>query len=245
MDGEDVSGVAALYWNGMAFLQAPENTGALVRAAISASGRNLCGLAGPHDQVKEALDDIGIDQNSCRKFGKELLYSLDLDSMAVPDLLVNNSVTCRHPLPGELPALYRWRMDYCGECLNQAPGESLERETRQIIDRLMDDNNLWVLETGGLPVATSGFNAVLPDMVQIGGVYTPPELRNRGYARSVVAGSLLEALENRVRRAILFTGEDMTAAKRCYRSLGFTPFGYYGLVIFKEPLTRRGETTSF
>lgn len=81
-------------------------------------------------------------------------------------------------------------------------------------------------------------------MVQVGGVYTPPEFRNQGYARSVVAGSLLEAREKGVGRAILFTGTEMNAAKRCYESLGFTPAGDYGLVIFKEPLAWYGLTLS-
>jgi uncharacterized protein len=193
MEGEDVIGVAALYWNGMAFLQAPEQAGALILAAARAAGRDLCGLAGPWNQVKGALDDLELGQDSCEKFGKELLYSLDLDSLVVPDRLASHSATCRHPLAEELPLLYRWRTEYCQECLNQSSGESLERETRQIIDRLSDDRNLWVLETKGELTATSAFNAVLPDMVQVGGVYIPPEFRNREYARSVVAGSLLEA----------------------------------------------------
>jgi uncharacterized protein len=244
MDGEDVIGVAALYWNGIVFLQAREHAGVLVRAATRAAGRDLCGLAGPYDQVEEALDDLGVTQDSCAKNGRELLFSLDLDSLEVPKRLADNATTCRHPTAEEVPALCRWRMDYCRECLNMTPGESLERETLQVIDRLSEDNNLWVLETDDMPVATSAFNAVLPDMVQVGSVYTPPEFRNRGYARSVVAGSLIEAMEHGVKRAILFTGTEMTAAIRCYQSLGFTPVRDYGLVIFKEPLTLHGKTIS-
>jgi len=69
-------------------------------------------------------------------------------------------------------------------------------------------------------------------MVQVGGVYTLPKCRNRGYGRTVVAGSLLDAKAGGVKKAILFTGMNMEAAQRMYQALGFRPIGDYGLVIF-------------
>jgi len=80
-------------------------------------------------------------------------------------------------------------------------------------------------------LACTGFNASLPDMVQVGGVYTPPGSRCRGYARAAVAGSLLLAREAGVSRAILFTGEN-NHAQRPYRALGFEETGDYGLILF-------------
>jgi predicted GNAT family acetyltransferase len=62
-------------------------------------------------------------------------------------------------------------------------------------------------------------------------VYTPPSLRGRGYARAVVAGSLLAARARGVRQAVLFTGKDNDHAQRAYRALGFTVVGDYGVVL--------------
>lgn len=231
LEKNEVSGVAAHYWNGMAFLQAPERAGDLVRAAKAASGRELAGLAGPWDQVQEVLNDLGISHASLAKNGRETLFSLMLDNLMIPGPLRSGIAVCRHPLDEELPTLVNWRMAYCRECLNAKPGNVLERGTHQIIDQLQKNRNHWVLETEGEIVATSAFNAVLPDMVQVGGVYTPPEFRNKGYARSVVAGSLVEATGGGVRQAILFTGIDMAAARSAYTALGFTKIGEYGLVI--------------
>ncbi len=90
------------------------------------------------------------------------------------------------------------------------------------------DSN-WVLEDGGL-VSYSAFNARLPDIVQIGGVWTPPELRGRGYGRAVVAGSLLDVRALGVRRAVLFAERE--DAKRAYAGIGFRVVGEYGLVLF-------------
>jgi uncharacterized protein len=71
--------------------------------------------------------------------------------------------------------------------------------------------------------------------VQIGGVWTPPALRGKGYGKSVVAGSLLAARSQGVKRAILFTGDNNQAAQAVYRGIGFLPTGEkYGLVLFEE-----------
>ncbi|HEY6061485.1 MAG TPA: GNAT family N-acetyltransferase, partial [Gemmatimonadales bacterium] len=80
------------------------------------------------------------------------------------------------------------------------------------------------------PVAFSAFNAALPDIVQVGGVWTPPELRNRGYGRAVVAGSLLDARSRGVTRAVLFAERE--DAKRAYVGIGFRVVGEYGLLLF-------------
>ena len=77
----------------------------------------------------------------------------------------------------------------------------------------------------------SVFNAMLADVVQIGGVWTPREFRGRGYARSVVAGSLLAARKQGVSRAVLFADPTNEAARRAYLFLGFRIVGDYGLVL--------------
>jgi predicted GNAT family acetyltransferase len=88
----------------------------------------------------------------------------------------------------------------------------------------------WLLVDGGRPVAFSAFNARLPDIVQVGGVWVPVELRGRGYGRAVVAGSLLDARARGASRAVLFAERE--DAKRAYRGLGFSVLGEYGLLLF-------------
>jgi predicted GNAT family acetyltransferase len=83
------------------------------------------------------------------------------------------------------------------------------------------------------------FNGRLPDAVQIGGVFTPPDLRARGFARAVVAGALLAARAEGVTRSILFTGRDNAFARRAYQSLGYGIVGNYGIVFLAEPIVRR------
>ena len=69
--------------------------------------------------------------------------------------------------------------------------------------------------------------------LQIGGVFTPPLQRQRGYARAVVAGALLEARKQGVVEAILFTGRENEAAQSTYRALGFETAGDYAIILFE------------
>jgi len=74
---------------------------------------------------------------------------------------------------------------------------------------------------------------VLPDIVQLGGIYTPPEQRGRGYAKVSVAGSLLVAAQRGATRAVLFTKNP--SAVRSYEAVGFRRIGDYGLVLLARP----------
>jgi predicted GNAT family acetyltransferase len=71
--------------------------------------------------------------------------------------------------------------------------------------------------------------------VQVGGVWTPPARRGRGYARAAVAGSLLDARARGVTRGVLFTAQENRPAQRAYEALGFQVVGDYGLLGFSEP----------
>src|SRR5262249_29776640 len=107
--------------------------------------------------------------------------------------------------------------------------------SRSEIEILLGLGGLYVLRDAGRLVGCTAFNARLPDSVQVGGVWTPPELRGRGYARAVVAGSLLDARAAGVERSILFTGLENVPARRVYEALGYRVVGDYGLVLFFSP----------
>jgi predicted GNAT family acetyltransferase len=66
---------------------------------------------------------------------------------------------------------------------------------------------------------------------QLGGIYTPPDLRGRGYAKAAVAGSLMAARDRGASRAVLFTNNP--SAARSYEAVGFKRLGGYGLALFK------------
>ena len=162
-------------------------------------------------------------------------FSLALRDLQIPEALVSAKVQCRLPHPEELELLTQWCAAYSVETLGQKDTPSLTTASRLVIEARQAMAMHWVLVAEDTPVSYSAFNASLPDIVQIGGVWTPPELRGKGYAKSVVAGSLLDARSQGVKRAILFTGDNNQAAQAVYRGIGFLPTGEkYGLVLFEE-----------
>lgn len=221
--------VAAHYWNGMVILQAPEQAGTLARAAVAHSGRDLRGFAGPWEQVEEARTALDAADRAAAKASRESLYALSLSDLAVPEPLATGRWTCRHAHPEEEDLLTGWRVAYDREALGAADSPTLREESRADVVLIRRERADFVLEVDGLPVAFAAYNARLPDIVQIGGVWTPPALRGRGYGRGVTAGALIAARDSGAARAVLFT--DNPAASRAYEALGFRRAGEYGLIL--------------
>jgi uncharacterized protein len=216
--------VAAHCWNGVLLIQAPGHAGEVAPAAIDASGRRLTGIIGPVDQVRAARDVLGLV--SLRMDDADDLYALDLAALRVPDAL--ERLSFRRPRESDLPLLFAWREQYLVETKLAAPGTGLREEARRGIELSHQQHAHWVLEDGKKLVAYTAFNARLPDIVQVGGVWTPPDLRRRGYARCAVAASLRQARAEGVRRAILFTSS--ASGARAYEALGFVRTGQFGLL---------------
>jgi uncharacterized protein len=231
IEGGRIAGVAGHFWNGILLLLAERHAEALAIAARDCSGRAVVGIIGPLDEVKRARRALSMDKAMSQKESDEGLYALELADLRVPAALSEGSVTCRPVCDGDVPLLVDWRYAYAQEALNAAPGGALRARCREEIETLGLDRQFVLTERDRL-VAYSAFNAALPDIVQIGGVWTPPELRGRGYGRIVVAGSLLTARTKGATRAVLFTDDANLAARRAYTALGFRRIGDWCVLLF-------------
>ena len=233
IDRGEIVAVAAHAWNGLVLVQAPDrDLDDVVRLATTRSRRAVRGLVGPWGQVVAARAALSLRDRAATLESREDLFSLALDALAVPEILASARVVARRANAADLALLTDWRHDYMVEALRVEPGEGLHAASHDEIRRMIEEGSGFVLEADGERSAFSGFNARLPDVVQVGGVYTPPERRGRGYARAIVAASLLEARRNGVSRALLFTDRLNIAARRAYVALGFEPIGDYGLLMF-------------
>jgi ribosomal protein S18 acetylase RimI-like enzyme len=241
-------GVVAHCWNKMLIPQAPEHLDELWRAAVRASGRPIGGALGPADQVGAMVEawhaegwpvDVQLDQ-------QERLYVLPLEELHVPEALRAGQLRGRRITAQDVDQIVDWTVAFDVESLHEEEGPSLRQSSRASVQHKLEDGHMWVVEkrtTEGtyISVATSGFNAALREAVQIGPVYTPPELRRRGYARAVVAASLLDARAEGVRTAILFTAEDNLPAQKAYTALGFRHVEAFRLVLLRTPISGADE----
>lgn len=228
-----IAGVLAHYWNGNLVLQAPAHLAALLAAARSAAKRPVRGVIGPGDQVARAMEILGIAGSEVQVDEEEGLYRLELEALAVPEGLRSGRLRGRRIEPRDLERVVAWRVAYSVELLREEDTPELRDRCRSDVEESLARGETWVLEDGGRPVATTSFNAALDEVVQVGGVWTPPEYRGRGYGRAVVAASLLDARDESVGRAVLFTGDDNVAAIKAYAALGFRRIGDYRILLLR------------
>lgn len=161
---------------------------------------------------------------------------MDIAELVLPDALNSGAVWGRHIQPRDVELVTEWRAAYEIELLGEQESPQLREECRATVERSLEEGRTWVLESGGQLVACSSFNTAIKEAVQVGGVYTPPQLRRRGYGRAVVTASLVDAQTEGVQKAILFTGMDNIAAQRAYEALGFCHIGDYRMVLLRGPL---------
>ncbi|MFV0332537.1 MAG: GNAT family N-acetyltransferase [Tropicimonas sp.] len=222
-----VSGVFGITTAGFVLVQLPDAAPAADIAEILAPFA-INGIIGATPQVRRMQGWLGLAGAGVQLDEDEPLYSLDLSELAPPQ----GENTLRPAVEGDLPLLERWRAAYLVETIHFSDGEARELAAGDVA-AMQARGSLMLLEDGaGAALAMTSFNAILPDMVQIGNVYVPPERRGRGHAREVVARHLARARGAGVRRAILFASGP--AASRAYEAIGFRQVGHFTLLFFAE-----------
>lgn len=219
----DVLGVSE---EGMVFPQCPTSPWGDVKVVLY--GHSVKGILGDAAQVAALRTALGLSGDPGLDKA-EPLYALSLDDLVMPDLAGFRLV----PLKDAPRALVvGWRRAYLEEVLPMPGEDSAMTAVKDIVGYLEADTHR-VLYEGDTPVAMTGFNAVLPEAVQIGGVYTPPALRARGYARRAVALHLAQAQAAGTKTASLFAASPQ--ACKAYEAIGFRRTGDFRILIYQEP----------
>lgn len=225
----DSEGILGLTNEGMVMPVAPGTETWCRAAARVLARRRLIGVLGDAGPVHGVLAAAGLSRVPCRMSSDEPHFSLDLARLRMPDAAGCALVPLGGAWRGTATA---WRQAYAAEVLGETE-ESAAAIAEASVASFIERDSHRILVRDGEPVAMTGVNAELPGIVQIGGVFTPPELRGRGHAHRAVALHLQEAQGRGVREATLFAASDMAA--RAYVSLGFERIGTFSLVLFDGP----------
>jgi RimJ/RimL family protein N-acetyltransferase len=94
---------------------------------------------------------------------------------------------------------------------------------RKAVEERAGSGNYLFWEVDGQPVSLGGITRRTPHGVAIASVYTPPMLRNRGYAGSVVAALVEGSYAAGKSFACLYVDLRNPASRRCYEKIGFAP----------------------
>lgn len=229
--GARLTGVIGLTNAGFALVQAPEATPGDWRAfARWLAPRRLIGLNAEAEQANAALSALALPEAAFARRAAEPLFRLDLAGLRL-DALAPGSI--RRPRDRDRALLTRWFTAFEREALG-TPADSAAERGADRADMAIDEDRVRLFEHQDIPLAMTAFNAELPEIVQVGGVYTPPEHRGRRAARSAVALHLAEARRRGVRLAVLAAASE--PAGRAYQALGFQRIGAMTLALLKTPI---------
>ena len=138
-------------------------------------------------------------------------------------------VTTPRRVPGRMRAaraadrelLFQWLSEFTDEALvGHLPADIGEVADRWVagINRTMQ---LWI--DHGIPVSMAGVGSPTPHGIRIGPVYTPRDLRDRGYASNLVAAACSAAIREGRRFCFLFTDLSNPTSNHIYQAIGFEP----------------------
>ena len=117
-------------------------------------------------------------------------------------------------------------------------GDPPRYDSRAVVGERIGYGGITVWEAGGVPVSIAGRTRTVAGMVRVGPVYTPPELRGRGYAGAATAAASQAALDAGVRQVVLYTDLANPTSNALYQHLGYRPVE--DRVIFSFTSARRG-----
>ena len=232
-EGERLVSVLALYDNGNAVVQAPAALDALIDTAKRQQPDfRVKGANGPDAQVRELVARLAPTAENIAVSRAEGIFHVRLADLAMPPQLASGAWRVRRAEPGDTDTMAPRLAGFSAEGLGARIDAAQGAVARADIERWIAERRGFVLEADGAIVAQCAFNGQLPDVVQVGGVFTPPELRARGYGRAVVAGALSIARGQGVQESLLFTQNPL--AERAYQAIGYRRVADYYLALFHE-----------
>jgi len=119
------------------------------------------------------------------------------------------------------PLLLDWLVAFGREVLHEDdPGRA---EALDLVEHRLGvaDGGFLLWEDAGETVSVSGWGGPTPNGIRIGPVYTPPELRGRGYATTLVAELSQTLLDGGRRFCFLFTDLANPTSNAIYERIGY------------------------
>lgn len=147
---------------------------------------------------------------------RERAYQLDA---VIPVSGVSGSM--RRATEADRNLLIRWLDAFNREALP----DGIHQDPTDYIDAALSSpaRDLFLWEDGGTPVTLVGHSSNTPHGARVGPVYTPPELRRRGYASACTAVASQALLDAGRRFCFLFTDLANPTSNHIYQTIGYRP----------------------
>jgi uncharacterized protein len=185
--------------------------------ALAAAVDDLPGVVGGVPEASDFADAWSARTGAVARIeSRQGVYALH---RVVPPRPASGSV--RPAAEADRALLLPWLRAFSLEAMGEPTSD--EELSRMVDIRVAGDPDygfaLW--EDEGKPVSVTGFGSPTPSGIRIGPVYTPPELRGRGYASSVVADVSQAQLNAGRSFCFLYTDLANPTSNKIYVDLGY------------------------
>jgi predicted GNAT family acetyltransferase len=114
-----------------------------------------------------------------------------------------------------------WMDAFVDEAMTEPPPDTSEEWLERRLDNR--DSGILIWEVDGEAVSMGGYGGETPNGNRIGPIYTPPELRRRGYASALTAALTQMLLDGGRRFCFLFTDLANPTSNSIYQQIGYRP----------------------
>jgi predicted GNAT family acetyltransferase len=185
---------------------------------VAATLPDLGGVSGPRPTVDtfvahwQRLTGRVLSEHMATRLFR--LAAIDQDKTAAK---AGGTLTRAADLPRHRDLFIEWVRRFVEE-IDHQPATRAE----STVDFLIGRDGLWVWCDGGAPVGFASTTIPANQVVRLGLVYTPPELRGRGYASACVTAISRDLLDAG-HIPVLFTDLANPTSNRIYQRIGYRP----------------------
>jgi len=220
-EGDEVVGAASWTppWNLLVStlpLAVAPDLAAAVSTRAESLGVRASGVNGPADSAHAVASALSsMTGRTVARVRPMLLHELDH-----PHEVATPSGFRRPAASADVPLVATWLDAFSAEV------EIYAGDSMRTASRMVRENHFEMWMDADQPVCVVGHHAPVGRVVRVGPVYTPPEHRQRGYARRLTYEVSMDALaEPGVDRCMLFTDADNPVSNSIYRQAGYMPRG--------------------
>jgi uncharacterized protein len=210
-DGDEIVGAALQTPPSHVVVARPRNDEALQLLA-AAIGPVIPGVVGAVPEVRRFIDVLGVTPEKTMN-----MQLLALERVSPADAV---SGVMRAATAADRAVAIAWGDAFMREAFGTVSVD-LERVAAQVDHLLASDHggiSLWI---DPVPVSLAAHSGDTPNGVRIGPVYTPPEVRGRGYATSLVAQLSQMLLARGKRFCCLYVDANNASARSIYERIGY------------------------
>jgi predicted GNAT family acetyltransferase len=232
-DGREVAAAALRTPPYNLILAQPRSPQALTALAEAVAGEDLPGVVGAEPEAVEFAElwtrHTGVPARTNMRQG---VYELE---RVEPLPAVPGSARVATAADREL--VLRWMLAFAAEALHEGgPGRD---RAEAIFDHRLTSPSAGIIlwEDGGEPVCLAGWGGPTPNGIRVGPVYTPPELRGRGYATALTAELSQRLLNGRLfaggrRFCFLYTDLANPTSNAIYERIGYRRVAESAEIVF-------------